>query len=114
MFWFIELQVYKLPNDRFYATYFGGDEKAGLAPDNEARDIWLKYLPPERVLPFGCKVCFFLLLLFLACFVDKAPRISEIECQGYNILKLSLSPQNVAHLVYKNLAVQVINRNACY
>lgn len=50
------MQVYKLPEDRIYATYFGGDEKAGLAPDNEARDIWLKFLPPARVLPFGCKV----------------------------------------------------------
>ncbi|KAL4013430.1 hypothetical protein IC575_025600 [Cucumis melo] len=47
--------IYKLPTDRIYATYFGGDEKAGLAPDNEARDIWLKFLPAERVLPFGCK-----------------------------------------------------------
>ncbi|KAI4384132.1 hypothetical protein MLD38_009897 [Melastoma candidum] len=53
--WELLTEVYKLPKDRFYATYFGGDEKAGLAPDNEARDIWLKFLPPERVLPFGCK-----------------------------------------------------------
>ncbi|KAL8199962.1 hypothetical protein R6Q57_013530 [Mikania cordata] len=44
-----------LPTDRIYATYFGGDEKLGLPADNEARDIWLKYLPPARVLPFGCK-----------------------------------------------------------
>ncbi|KAF4394768.1 hypothetical protein F8388_015674 [Cannabis sativa] len=47
--------VYKLPTERIYATYFGGDEKAGLAPDNEARDLWLQFLPSERVLPFGCK-----------------------------------------------------------
>ncbi|KAL4010338.1 hypothetical protein IC575_030189 [Cucumis melo] len=53
--WELLTQVYKLPTDRIYATYFGGDEKAGLAPDNEARDIWLKFLPAERVLPFGCK-----------------------------------------------------------
>ncbi|XP_058067710.1 alanine--tRNA ligase isoform X2 [Magnolia sinica] len=53
--WELLTQVYKLPADRFYATYFGGDEKSGLAADNEARDIWLKYLPAERVLPFGCK-----------------------------------------------------------
>ncbi|PQQ02185.1 alanine--tRNA ligase [Prunus yedoensis var. nudiflora] len=53
--WELLTQVYKLPEDRIYATYFGGDEKAGLAPDNEARDIWLKFLPPARVLPFGCK-----------------------------------------------------------
>lgn len=50
-------QVYGLSTDRIYATYFGGDEKAGLQPDNEARDIWLKFLPPGRVLPVGCKVC---------------------------------------------------------
>ncbi|VVA14736.1 PREDICTED: alanine--tRNA ligase [Prunus dulcis] len=53
--WELLTQVYKLPEDRIYATYFGGDEKAGLAPDNEARDIWLKFLPSARVLPFGCK-----------------------------------------------------------
>ncbi|KAJ8451276.1 hypothetical protein Cgig2_014048 [Carnegiea gigantea] len=47
--------VYKLPADRIYATYFGGDEKSGLAADMEARDIWLTLLPSERVLPFGCK-----------------------------------------------------------
>jgi alanyl-tRNA synthetase len=53
--WELLTKVYKLPSDRIYATYFGGDEKAGLAPDNEARDIWLNILPASRVLPFGCK-----------------------------------------------------------
>ncbi|KAB5556646.1 hypothetical protein DKX38_007555 [Salix brachista] len=53
--WELLTKVYKLPVDRIYATYFGGDEKAGLSPDNEARDIWLQFLPPGRVLPFGCK-----------------------------------------------------------
>ncbi|XP_073001197.1 alanine--tRNA ligase [Typha latifolia] len=53
--WELLTQVYQLPTDRIYATYFGGDEKSGLAPDNEAREIWLKFLPPGRVLPFGCK-----------------------------------------------------------
>ncbi|XP_057969998.1 alanine--tRNA ligase [Malania oleifera] len=53
--WELLTEVYKLPSDRLYATYFGGDEKAGLAADNEARDIWLNFLPPGRVLPFGCK-----------------------------------------------------------
>ncbi|MFG0305900.1 MAG: alanine--tRNA ligase [Phycisphaerales bacterium JB040] len=38
---------------RLYATYFGGDEESGLQPDHEARDFWLRHLPPERVLPFG-------------------------------------------------------------
>ena len=40
---------------RFYASYFGGDEKAGLNPDLEAKAIWEKYLPPERVMPFDMK-----------------------------------------------------------
>ncbi|KAK7312790.1 hypothetical protein VNO77_36930 [Canavalia gladiata] len=53
--WELLTKVYKLPSDRIYATYFGGDDKSGLAPDFEARDIWLKFLPPGRVLPFGCK-----------------------------------------------------------
>ncbi|KAL6321456.1 hypothetical protein AAG906_016555 [Vitis piasezkii] len=43
--WELLTEVYKLPTDRFYATYFGGDEQLGLAPDDEARDIWLKFLP---------------------------------------------------------------------
>ncbi|OIV99583.1 hypothetical protein TanjilG_17393 [Lupinus angustifolius] len=53
--WELLTKVYKLPTDRIYATYFGGDASSGLAPDTEARDVWLEFLPPERVLPFGCK-----------------------------------------------------------
>ncbi|KAH6830422.1 Alanyl-tRNA synthetase [Perilla frutescens var. hirtella] len=53
--WELLTKVYKLPTDRIYATYFGGDDKLGLPADIEARDNWLKVLPPNRVLPFGCK-----------------------------------------------------------
>ncbi|KAM1068115.1 hypothetical protein ACFX2A_000109 [Malus domestica] len=53
--WELLTKVYKLPKDRIYATYFGGDEKIGLAPDDEARKLWLKFLPAGYVLPFGCK-----------------------------------------------------------
>ncbi|CAL1391545.1 unnamed protein product [Linum trigynum] len=48
--WELLTKVYGLPEDRIYATYFEGDEKAGLAPDNEARDMWHELLPPGRVL----------------------------------------------------------------
>lgn len=48
-------QVYALAPERLYATYFGGDAAAGLAPDEDAKAIWLRFLPTERVLPFGCK-----------------------------------------------------------
>ncbi|CAA0827975.1 Alanine--tRNA ligase [Striga hermonthica] len=53
--WELLTKVYGLPDDRIYATYFGGDEKLGLPADNEAKDHWLRFLPPSRVLPFGCK-----------------------------------------------------------
>lgn len=42
--------VLGLPKDRIYATVFGGDEKDGLAPDDEARQIWAKYLPENHIL----------------------------------------------------------------
>lgn len=51
--WELLTEIYKLPKDRLYATYFGGDNE--LQPDDEARDIWRKYLPAERVLPFPSK-----------------------------------------------------------
>ena len=54
MAWELLTEVYKINPDRLYATYFGGDEKLGLEPDLEAKDIWLKFLPASKVLPFGC------------------------------------------------------------
>ena len=54
----ILVNVYKLPVERLYASYFGGDEAMGLPVDTEARDLWLKFLPAERVLPFDKKANF--------------------------------------------------------
>lgn len=58
--WAFDILVneYKLPVDRLYASYFAGDEAQGLPCDTEARDIWLRHLPPERVLPFDKKANF--------------------------------------------------------
>lgn len=53
--WTLLTEVWGLPAERMYATYFGGDASLGLGPDEEARDFWLRFLPPERVLPFGAK-----------------------------------------------------------
>ncbi len=36
---------------RLHATYFEGDASEGLEPDLEARDLWLKHLPPGHVHP---------------------------------------------------------------
>ncbi|KAL3127402.1 alanyl-tRNA synthetase [Cryptosporidium hominis] len=49
-------QVYGIPKDRLYATYFGGDPKLpSCPPDEEAKKIWLKYLPEDRILSCGSK-----------------------------------------------------------
>ena len=58
--WAFDILVneYKLPKERLYASYFGGDEAMGLPCDTEARDLWLQFLPPERVLPFDKKANF--------------------------------------------------------
>lgn len=53
--WELLTEVYTLPKENLYATYFGGDPSQGLPADEEARAIWLRYLPENRVLPFGCK-----------------------------------------------------------
>ncbi len=39
-----------LEKDRLYATVFGGDEKEGLASDEEARNYWRQYLPDNQIL----------------------------------------------------------------
>lgn len=44
-------EVYGLPKERLYATYFGGDSESGLDPDYEAKSIWLELLPPGHVIP---------------------------------------------------------------
>ncbi|KAH8740862.1 alanyl-tRNA synthetase [Cryptosporidium ryanae] len=49
-------KVYNIPSERLYATYFNGDPKIPTCPpDEEARKIWLKYLPEERVIGCGSK-----------------------------------------------------------
>ncbi|XP_059557539.1 alanine--tRNA ligase, mitochondrial isoform X4 [Myotis daubentonii] len=54
MAWELLTQVYGLPEDRLWVSYFGGDPKAGLGPDLESRDIWLSLgVPASRVLSFG-------------------------------------------------------------
>ena len=50
--WAMELLVslYDLPVDRLYATFFGGDPGEKLAVDDEARHLWKKHLPEERII----------------------------------------------------------------
>jgi alanyl-tRNA synthetase len=49
--WDLLTNVWGLDGDRVHATFFEGDPAEGLEPDHEARDLWLKYLPAERIHP---------------------------------------------------------------
>jgi len=40
-----------LDPERLHATYFEGDESEGLEPDLEAKKLWERYLPGDRVHP---------------------------------------------------------------
>jgi len=53
--WELLTEVWGLDPNRLYATYFEGEEKMGIAPDDEARQLWLKYLPENRVIPGNAK-----------------------------------------------------------
>lgn len=56
MAWELLTQVYKIPSECLYVTYYGGDSSKGLEPDTETRDLWLALgLPSDRILPFGNK-----------------------------------------------------------
>ncbi len=48
--WELLVDHFKLPKERFYATIFEGDSSENLEKDNEAKKIWLNFLPGDRVL----------------------------------------------------------------
>ncbi len=41
--WELLTEVFHMPAERLYATYFGGDDLQGLPPDDEAKEIWCDY-----------------------------------------------------------------------
>ncbi|KAI2791572.1 Alanine--tRNA ligase [Penicillium oxalicum] len=54
--WTLLTKVYGLNPDRLYVTYFEGDEKGGLEPDFEARDLWKSVgVPEDHILPGNMK-----------------------------------------------------------
>lgn len=53
--WELLTKVYKLPEDRLYASYFGGESSESLNPDEEAKELWSQFLPKDRILAFDKK-----------------------------------------------------------
>ncbi|MGI4733803.1 MAG: alanine--tRNA ligase [Janthinobacterium lividum] len=49
--WELLTEVFKLPKDRLYVTYFEGDQGDGLGPDAETQDLWRQYTTDDRILP---------------------------------------------------------------
>ncbi|MEL7238062.1 MAG: alanine--tRNA ligase, partial [Planctomycetota bacterium] len=49
--WELLTEVWGLDPERLHATYFEGDPSEGLEPDLEAKELWSKYLPAERIHP---------------------------------------------------------------
>jgi alanyl-tRNA synthetase len=49
--WELLTEVYKLPKDRLYVTYFEGDAAENLAADTETQTLWRQYTTDDRILP---------------------------------------------------------------
>lgn len=53
--WELLTEVYKLPKDRLYITYFEGDEKNNIACDEETRNIWRELVAEDHILKGNAK-----------------------------------------------------------
>lgn len=54
--WDLLVNWYKLPKERLYVTYFGGDVALGLEPDLECKQIWLDLgVREDQILPGSMK-----------------------------------------------------------
>jgi alanyl-tRNA synthetase len=49
--WELLTEVYKIPKDRLYVTYFEGDKGENLPKDEEAFNEWSKLVANDRILP---------------------------------------------------------------
>lgn len=63
--WEILTEVYKLPKDRLYVTYFEGDPENGLAPDEEVRQLWVTQgVAEDHILTGNAKDNFWGMIIF--------------------------------------------------
>lgn len=54
--WQLLTQEFKIPKERLYVTYFGGEPSAGLEPDHECKELWKSLgVPESRILPGNMK-----------------------------------------------------------
>ena len=55
--WEFLTEVMKLPAERLYVTYFGGDEKSGLEPDDECKQVSVASFLCKRELFYDGQLC---------------------------------------------------------
>ncbi|MEJ0032027.1 MAG: alanine--tRNA ligase-related protein [Bacteroidota bacterium] len=48
--WELLTGVYGLPKDKLYVTVFGGDKKDGLPVDEEAKELWKRFVSDDRII----------------------------------------------------------------
>lgn len=53
--WELLTEVYKLPKDQLYVTYFEGDPTNNLAPDLEAKALWAELVSEDHIIPGNAK-----------------------------------------------------------
>jgi alanyl-tRNA synthetase len=53
--WELLTEVYKIPKEDLYVSVFEGDKEDGLAPDNEAIELWKNWISEDRILRFDRK-----------------------------------------------------------
>jgi len=53
--WQLLTDVWKMDPTRLHATYFEGDKAHGIEPDEEAKQLWRRLLPEERIHPGNLK-----------------------------------------------------------
>lgn len=49
--WELLVEVYKMNPANMYATYFEGSAEDGIEKDQEALDLWSRFLPADHILP---------------------------------------------------------------
>uniref|UniRef100_A0A914PK12 alanine--tRNA ligase n=1 Tax=Panagrolaimus davidi TaxID=227884 RepID=A0A914PK12_9BILA len=66
--WSYLVDVLKIDESRLYVTYFGGDDKLGLPPDEECAKVWKSLgLPSDRIIPSSAKDNFWEMAEFGPC-----------------------------------------------
>ncbi|HZY80928.1 MAG TPA: alanine--tRNA ligase [Cyclobacteriaceae bacterium] len=48
--WELLTEVYGLPKDKLYVTVFGGDKKDNLPVDEEAKELWKRFVSDDRII----------------------------------------------------------------